>query len=512
MYQFIVNPETNRRLKINSKKGKLILNKYIKNMEGGSSVCSEYHKNPIKCHASNDNGIPCIYTSRLGGTCSKMRRNLDINKVEFYRDASRKNKVLERKFMESAAKMVQKNFRKKKNLNKFRKVVKEMMEQSENKKVKKQVLEDFNKKIEEEKIPEKNIVRRLSTIEEELSDFIHEGTDLQKNIEKSQEVKEFVPFNISDDKIETHELNRNSRKKLFTGKDSRNYIKLAEKMVNDLYGQGYIFNEFLGKGGFGLALSFYNPEGKIVAIKGIYEFKSSKIQKGVDVSKFMKRNIEKCGHSSAFVLDFEYLGLIGGLHYFSSEITNGDLFDFITTSAGQIKLFGSNRKKEEVLMNITRQIIDGIHCLHSIGITHGDIKLENIFVIENPLQIKFADFDGIGVNELELNVSSSTGDYISFKINNLEKLVKKDDIFALGIAFLAIYNEFGAFSWFIEHNQRYRSIQSVDLWSQKIKPILDNFINNSDKIPNIMKPYLIRMLSQDKKERPTARELKGALE
>ena len=128
MYQFIINPETNRRLKINSKKGQLILSKYIKNMTGGSSVCSEFHENPIKCHASNNNGVPCIYTSRLGGTCSKMRKNLDINKVEFYRDASRKNKVLENKFMESAAKMVQRKFKRKKNLKKFRKVVEEVME------------------------------------------------------------------------------------------------------------------------------------------------------------------------------------------------------------------------------------------------------------------------------------------------------------------------------------------------------------------------------------------------
>lgn len=511
MYQFIVNPETNRRLKINSKKGKLVLNEYVKKLIGGSSVCSQFHENPIKCHTSNDNGIPCVYTSRLGGTCSKMRKNLDINKVELYRDASRKNTTLADKFTESATKMVQKKFRRKKNLKKFRNIVNQSIkQQSENKKEDIRILEAFNKQM-EKKIIEKRNARKLSTIEEELSDFIHEEQSEKKTIEKLPVTKEFTPFKVSNEKIKLHGLERNSRKELFTGRNNKNFIKLAEKMVNDLYQEGYIFREFLGKGGFGLALSFFNPEGKIVAIKGIYEYKSSKIQKGIDVSKYMKSNIEKCGQSSAFILDFEYLGLIGGLHYFSSEITDGDLFDFIVTREGQMKLFG-NSSKEEVLMNLTRQIIDGIHCLHSIGITHGDIKLENIFIIANPLQVKFADFDGVGISELEMGVSSTTGDYTSFEIDYPEELDNKDDIFALGIAFLVIYEEFGLFELFLKKNNEYRNILSPNLWNQEIKPYLDNFINRSSKIPDIMKPYLIRMLSQYKKQRPTADELKAALE
>ena len=54
--------------------------------------------------------------------------------------------------------------------------------------------------------------------------------------------------------------------------------------------------------------------------------------------------------------------------------------------------------QKNLLKTIITQLINGIYCLHLIGVTYGDLKPENIFINENPFILKFADLDGIGYN------------------------------------------------------------------------------------------------------------------
>ena len=80
-------------------------------------------------------------------------------------------------------------------------------------------------------------------------------------VEASQEEAQIVPFKVSKRDMEEFGLNS----------CCLNYLTFAKKMVNDLFeSEKLIFQRFLGKGGVGLAIEFLTPEGKKIAIKGIF--------------------------------------------------------------------------------------------------------------------------------------------------------------------------------------------------------------------------------------------------
>jgi len=527
MYQFIVNPKTNRKLKTNSKKGKLVLQEYINNLTGGSSKCKDFHKNPIKCHTTKEDGTPCIYSAKSDGTCSKMRKNLDINNIDKYRESSRRRGVLEDKFKESAAIMIQKKYKRKKNIKKFRSVVGEIM-----RKKKVSTKRDSSNSssfgevtgwldpltgrwvpIGSNKSGESKV-----GVESEESEESESG-ESKVGVESEVLVKKKAPFQVSIAKINENKLNRQSRGDLFNSahsSDSRNYIRFSEKIVDDLYGRGYIFEEFLGKGGYGLALKFKDHLGNTLVIKGIYISKNPHVKKAIDIAQYMKSNIEKCGENSDFVLNFNYLDIINRNHYFSSEITDGDLFDYSTELD-----YMDTQRAGPIRYSIIKQLIYGIHCLHSIGVTHGDIKLENIFIIKSPLTVKFADFDGVGIDDLGSDVSVMTRDYMSYG-TTFSNYTKKDDIYSLGIVFLYIYGAFDIVEYITDtkdtesiNSDDYRELDSsisedyVFLRSGKLTPhhVIASKINNNLEIPEKIKITIIQMLDRNKDKRPSANEL-----
>ena len=117
MYNYIVNPINKKKVKINTQLGRKILKKYvICNIIGGSSRCTKFHNNPIKCHVEKaENGDPCLYRryKKGKGICYKRPTRLN-KKTEYYRDRSRKGK-LNKLFRDEGAKVLQRNFKRIKN-------------------------------------------------------------------------------------------------------------------------------------------------------------------------------------------------------------------------------------------------------------------------------------------------------------------------------------------------------------------------------------------------------------
>ena len=283
-------------------------------------------------------------------------------------------------------------------------------------------------------------IRKLSTINED-GDIENDniwpnnvGSVINKKIKSN---KKKIPFTVSQETAKEKEIDIPSKKRLFnTSKkysinDTKNYIKFCEKIVNDLY-ETYQFQfvEFLGKGSYGIALKFLTKKGNLVAIKGMYPMRSNNVIKKIkDISGYFKSNLKKCGKNSDFILDFNYLGLINNTHYVCSEVMEGDLFDYLSYEIPN---------QEEIII----QLINGLQCLHSINIIHGDLKPENIFLSTKGFKgsgkkpvpkfiLKLADFDGMGFNGNPVN--TFTPDYTPFILENLNEFNKKCDIFALAI-------------------------------------------------------------------------------
>ena len=107
MYSKIINPKTGRNVTIYGKVGQQILRNYITVQQGGSSKCTNYHTDPIKCQASKY----CVYSAaKTKGVVGQCRKS-SAKDVEKSKESARRRDTLEQKFQEAAARMVQKRFR-----------------------------------------------------------------------------------------------------------------------------------------------------------------------------------------------------------------------------------------------------------------------------------------------------------------------------------------------------------------------------------------------------------------
>jgi len=120
IYNKIVNPETGRLVNIRGRLGRRVLRNYLTILNGGGSVCTRYHSNPIKCQSSRDeSGEYCVYTAgRVKGEIGQCRKSTAKDKEEA-KERARRRRTLEEKFQTSAAKMVQRRYRSKKRMDKF---------------------------------------------------------------------------------------------------------------------------------------------------------------------------------------------------------------------------------------------------------------------------------------------------------------------------------------------------------------------------------------------------------
>ena len=141
-------------------------------------------------------------------------------------------------------------------------------------------------------------------------------------VEASQEEAQIVPFKVSKRDMEEFGLNS----------CCLTYLNFAQKMVNDLFeSEKLIFQRFLGKGGVGLAIEFLTPEGKKIAIKGIFIRLdiARTLKRNIEVSRYISSEISKCGQNGQFILNYEYMGNIDGIKYFKSEVLDTDFFNLI---------------------------------------------------------------------------------------------------------------------------------------------------------------------------------------
>ena len=134
-FQKIVNPETGRKVSINGKLGKKILSNYLYILRGGTSVCVNYHDDPVKCQSSRDKtGKYCVYSAaKVKGEIGQCRKST-AKDVEKSKESSRRRASLEKKFQESAAVRVQKRYRSKKKLDRLADSAKDILTRSRNKK------------------------------------------------------------------------------------------------------------------------------------------------------------------------------------------------------------------------------------------------------------------------------------------------------------------------------------------------------------------------------------------
>lgn len=196
-----------------------------------------------------------------------------------------------------------------------------------------------------------------------------------------------------------------------------------------------------------------------------------------------------------------------------------DLFIYFTHNIFEFPL----KTKNEITIQIFRQILNGVKYLHEFGIVHMDLKLENIIINPESKLIKIIDFGKatkINPNEnlkLILDCEWGTTQYLPpecFENSSSFIDLKKIDSWACGIIlynvlynsspwYIACINKDPRYHRFIKHLQQYDSLDKY------IFPGLNYYLWNSSQITiinNLFKSFLIENF-KDRISIPNAMEI-----
>ena len=294
---------------------------------------------------------------------------------------------------------------------------------------------------------------------------------------------------------------------------------------------GYTFSKYLGKGGYGIVAE-YEKDGKIYAIKSGKKDGKAKDMKTKVINKYITDTIERLQDrdnkfNCNFVLKYKVLET-ADRDFLISEVFDIDLIDYLMGIYATL----SNEKKIKIMKSVLCQLIYAIKCLHGIGITHGDLKPENIFLNfknkEIP-EIKIADIDGGMIDLEKLKDYFIENDYSDLipeltKIDGItpeyrpyirEKINKSIDIYSIGIimyVFLKLafprrnnleYIKYGL------DNDKYNSeeLESFLKESTKNKNLSEFFYGDSTAKPYSKEPLLLSLLADESSDRITAEKL-----
>jgi eukaryotic-like serine/threonine-protein kinase len=194
----------------------------------------------------------------------------------------------------------------------------------------------------------------------------------------------------------------------------------------------YRIEKKLGEGSFGTVYAGVQPLiGKKVAIKLLHKRMSSEPE---IVSRFIDeaRAANRIGHRN--IIDIFSFGVhSGNQHYFIMEFCEG-------MTLGQL-LQQKKRLTPTEALPILRGIADGLDAAHQAGVTHRDLKPDNVFLVrikDNQYFPKLLDF-GVaklakedGAQQTATGIAIGTPRYMSPEQCRGKKVDHRTDIYALG--------------------------------------------------------------------------------
>jgi serine/threonine protein kinase len=157
--------------------------------------------------------------------------------------------------------------------------------------------------------------------------------------------------------------------------------KKKKKMPSDIaqLHQGMVVGDYVVTAGFGsgsygsVARGRHMSNGETVAIKAVND---------CDWDDSERRCLAALSHSSVLRLLAYYE--LRGVHYLVTELAEGgDLFDFLD---------GKARVAESVVRPLFVQLVKAMKCVHSAGVIHRDLKLENIFLDASQRRVIIGDW------------------------------------------------------------------------------------------------------------------------
>lgn len=162
--------------------------------------------------------------------------------------------------------------------------------------------------------------------------------------------------------------------------------------------------------------------------------------------------------------------------------SKGCVFDYYYKN----NIDNNNFNKLNFIKRLSNDIINAIYYLHNNGITHSDIKSENILVNNNN-QFILTDF-GLSINKIKkIDVFNGTIDYIAPEIWDVRYKKKKYydckiDIYSFGVMLLEMINEYNPF-YNSKKKKYYKYYYYIDFYLNTDDIIIfDKIFNNNEWI------------------------------
>jgi serine/threonine protein kinase len=244
-------------------------------------------------------------------------------------------------------------------------------------------------------------------------------------------------------------------------------------------------SSILGAGNFGKVYRGYDRNDEKVAIK---EIPKSKLEEHPYIQEAFLSEIDTQKKATA-----------SGMPYFVKLLDNfsDDDYEYVVLEfceGGTLTdYYKKNKLKIEEILEIIYQIGIGVEYLHRIGITHRDMKLDNVLKMGN--NYKIADF-GFATEKSVLATCLGTGYYMSPELVKEEEYDRRVDVWAVNTIL-------------------YKMLTKTYYFDGRTRNQLDNnIINQKFRVPsrfksswpNEVKDLLIRGYIKDFRRRPTMLE------
>lgn len=275
-------------------------------------------------------------------------------------------------------------------------------------------------------------------------------------------------------------------------KDGFQTIKKQTKMGTTFRIENYQLGEKLGKGAFGVVYKgLHVVTGQFVAVKRISRDKCDNrtLQKEVD---FLKN----CEHKNIV----RYIDLLVSTNHLNLVL------EFVDSGSLAQILAGYGFFPEQLAAIYVKQILEGLHYLHTSNVIHRDIKGSNLLITKEGV-VKLADF-GIATSTTEFNRSSlaeGSPFWMAPEIIELKTPTTASDIWSLGCTIIELLTGFPPYFDATPFTAMYKMVHDAHPpLPEEMTPELESFLKDCfQKDPNmrpsaadlIRHPWILRYVS-----------------
>ncbi len=263
--------------------------------------------------------------------------------------------------------------------------------------------------------------------------------------------------------------------------------------------------EFVNEGGEGKVYSFYNEKGEKKIVK-VFSSNLS-IKKGFETVKKNSETTEKLIQNTVKTLKVSENGFLENTHGEKFFYQISDFMDYDLN-----KIIDGNEIDPYELYLTALKVVTGICSLHSCGIAHRDIKLENIMIDQNGEKVKIIDFGFAEKADKEDYHRRGSKFFAALELFNENKAIKGEeilatDIYSLGIVLFTLLTKD---DYLITYN-----LVTEDIFKDRIEYInltkdaeeRINLPHETSEIRSRFYDLTAKMISIDPKDRPTADEV-----